>query len=124
MVSYNRQSDGNYAVRKPPSRIVGRRKTMWEWENRKNQVEIAELIRRDIARIGTGTIRVSVRPADDGGVNINYNGIVVAEGLNTLEAFMTLAGMMKNGPQNIHIVMPTVSENFTHHYLTGYRATK
>lgn len=94
------------------------------WDDRKKQVEVNELISREYVARPKGNITILAHPAEDGGVDIGYNGRMVASGLNTMEAFVTLAGMLKNCPHNVRIVMPTVSENFTHHFLTGYRATK
>lgn len=59
---------------------------------------------------------------DIGGVTIKYDGRVVAEYLNTMEAFITLAGMLDGGPKRVKITMPQVSESFEHHFDAGRRA--
>jgi len=59
---------------------------------------------------------------DMSGVTISYDGKVVAEYLNTMEAFITLAGMLDGGPQKVKLTMPEVSESFEHHFDAGRRA--
>ncbi|MBI2446817.1 MAG: hypothetical protein HYV51_03330 [Parcubacteria group bacterium] len=66
-------------------------------------------------------IEILSLPMDMGSVTI-WHGNCVAEGLNTMEAFVMLAGMLANGPKQVKMSMPVVTENFLHHFNDGRRA--
>lgn len=67
-------------------------------------------------------IWIEAATADMGGVAIQYGGKLVAGGLNTMEAFVTLAGMLANGPRQVRISMSVVTESFLHHFNAGRKA--
>lgn len=67
-------------------------------------------------------IQIEVYLQDAGGVTIWYGGEFVATGLNIMEAFMTLAGMLESGPQRVKLTIMDVSDGFKRHYETGRKA--
>lgn len=70
-----------------------------------------------------GRISIYSRPAYDGGVAIKFDGKTVASGLNVVEAFMALGGLLKKrGPSVVEMEMGHVSSNLAHLFRAGYRA--
>lgn len=68
-------------------------------------------------------IEIHSLPLEMGGVTIQYGGRLVAEGLNTMEAFVTLAGILANGrSQPVRLGMNVVSPSFKHHFMIGRKA--
>ena len=66
-------------------------------------------------------IEIISLPLGMGGVTIRHDKCVTG-GLNTMEAFVMLAGMLANGPRQVRMSMPVVTESFLHHFNDGRRA--
>jgi len=66
-------------------------------------------------------IEIISLPLGMGGVTIRHDKCVTG-GLNTMEAFVMLAGMLANGPKQVRMSMPVVTESFLHHFNDGRRA--
>lgn len=59
--------------------------------------------RRTVMR---GTVKVVARHALDGGTTVYFDGKVVEEGLNVIETFVLLGGILeKRGPRRVEIKM-------------------
>lgn len=67
-------------------------------------------------------IEIHSLPLDMGGVAIQYGSNLVAGGLNTMEAFVTLAGLLASGPKQVKMSMAVVSESFLPHFNVGRKA--
>lgn len=53
-----------------------------------------------------GTVKVVARHALDGGTTVYFDGKVVSEGLNVVETFVLLGGILeKRGPRRVEIKM-------------------
>lgn len=53
-----------------------------------------------------GTVKVVARHALDGGTTVYFDGKVVSEGLNVVETFVLLGGILeKRGPRRVEIQM-------------------
>ncbi|KKS37471.1 MAG: hypothetical protein UV01_C0010G0047 [Parcubacteria group bacterium GW2011_GWA2_42_14] len=70
-----------------------------------------------------GRISIHARPAYDGGVAIKFDGRTVASGMNVVEAFITLGGLLKKrGPSVVEMEMAHVSTSLSDRFRSGYRA--
>ena len=68
----------------------------------------------------TEPIEIISLPLGMGGVTIRHDKCVTG-GLNTMEAFVMLAGMLANGPRQVRMSMPVVTESFLHYFNDGRR---
>ena len=70
-----------------------------------------------------GRIFIHARPAYEGGVTVKFDGKTVASGLNVIETFITLGGLLKKrGPRIVEMEMKHVSTSLSDRFRNGYRA--